>query len=49
MSKLREQGKDIHVLDIGTGTGLLAIMAAKALAKTVTACEVIIHIFQHFL
>lgn len=28
-----------HVLDIGTGTGLLAMMAAGAGAKSVTACE----------
>lgn len=30
-----------HVLDIGTGSGLLAMMAAKAGAKQVMACEMI--------
>lgn len=33
-------GKKVHVLDIGTGTGLLAMMAAKCGADSVYACEV---------
>lgn len=40
MSTLKNAGKDVKVLDIGTGTGLLAMMAAKAQASSVTACEV---------
>lgn len=33
------QGKLAHVLDIGTGTGLLSMMAVKCGADFVTACE----------
>jgi protein arginine N-methyltransferase 7 len=38
----RELGEPVNVLDIGTGTGLLSMMAAKLGADTVTACEVIL-------
>ena len=37
---LRDRNKEIKVLDIGTGTGLLSMMAAESGADTVTACEV---------
>lgn len=33
--------KKIHMLDIGTGTGLLAMMAVRSGADSATACEVI--------
>ncbi len=32
-------GPDTHVLEIGTGSGLLALMAARAGARHVTTCE----------
>lgn len=37
---IRRKNKEPIVLDIGTGTGLLAMMAAKCGAKKITACEV---------
>ena len=40
VQKAREMGVEPHVLDIGTGTGLLSLMAAKCGVKNITACEV---------
>lgn len=34
-------GPEARVLDIGTGSGLLSMMAARAGAKAITACEVV--------
>jgi predicted nicotinamide N-methyase len=41
VEKMHSMGRKAHVLDIGTGTGLLSLMAAKSGADTVVACEVI--------
>lgn len=38
---IAERGPDAHVLDIGTGSGLLAMMAARAGANHVVTCEVV--------
>ncbi|XP_071785019.1 protein arginine N-methyltransferase 7-like [Asterias amurensis] len=36
---MHERGKKAHVLDIGTGTGLLSMMSAESGADSVHACE----------
>jgi predicted RNA methylase len=42
--KAIQRTNNAHVLDIGTGTGLLAMMASQSGAESVTACEMIPHI-----
>ncbi|KAK6635347.1 hypothetical protein RUM44_000598 [Polyplax serrata] len=39
IEKFHSSGKEAHVLDIGTGTGLLSMLAVKYGADSVTACE----------
>lgn len=40
VADLRRRGQEVNVLDIGTGTGLLSMMAVACGADSVTACEV---------
>ena len=40
INKIHGQGKKANVLDIGTGTGLLSMMAVACGADSVIACEV---------
>jgi len=40
VSKRKALGKDVHALDLGTGSGLLAMMTAKAGADSVVAAEI---------
>lgn len=39
IKKIHNQGRKAHVLDIGTGTGLLSMLAVKYGADSVVACE----------
>lgn len=43
INKIHGQGKKANVLDIGTGTGLLSMMAVACGADSVIACEVQFH------
>lgn len=49
IKKKRDQNEPVNVLDIGTGTGLLSMMAATIGADSITACEVsILHLVHMF-
>ena len=40
VQKKKASAGSAHVLDLGTGSGVLAVMAAKAGADTVVACDI---------
>ncbi|XP_068970829.1 protein arginine N-methyltransferase 7 isoform X2 [Bombus flavifrons] len=42
IEKKHKDGEEANVLDIGTGTGLLSMMAARCGADSITACETFI-------
>ncbi len=46
ISRAVQHNPSAHVLEIGTGTGLLSMMAARAGAKNITACERIPHMAE---
>lgn len=46
IQKMHDKGKQANVLDIGTGTGLLSMMAAKCGADSIVACEVLNYCFH---
>ena len=46
VKRVKESGVEATVLDIGTGSGILAMMAATSGADSVTACEVSSLCFQ---
>lgn len=39
MTRIKSDAGEVHALDIGCGTGLLAAMAARAGASSVVACD----------
>lgn len=39
VERIKEEEGEVHVLDMGCGSGLLSAMAARAGASTVVACD----------
>ena len=40
VKEVKEEHGEVHVLDMGTGSGILSILAAKAGASSVVACDI---------